>query len=72
MRHILIKNGVWIVGALIGGIAGFAYYYYVGCPSGTCPITANPYTSIAIGAWIGGLGFSIIPLHTTKKSTKSI
>jgi hypothetical protein len=34
---------------VVGAIAGFAYYYYVGCNSGTCAITSNPYISTIYG-----------------------
>jgi hypothetical protein len=37
----------------IGGAGGFLYYYYVGCASGTCGITGNPYASIAFGGLFG-------------------
>lgn len=37
----------------IGGLAGFLYYYFVGCTSGTCAITSNPYMSIIWGGLIG-------------------
>ena len=37
----------------IGGLGGFFYYYYVGCTSGTCAITGNPYASIAFGGFFG-------------------
>jgi len=40
---------------LLGAGAGFAYYYFVGCASGSCAITSNPYASIAIGATFGYL-----------------
>jgi len=36
-----------------GAAMGFAYYYFVGCASGTCPITSNPYVSTAYGALVG-------------------
>jgi hypothetical protein len=36
-----------------GGVAGFAYYYYIGCHSGSCPITSNPYISTGYGMVIG-------------------
>jgi hypothetical protein len=36
-----------------GGAAGFAYYYFVGCHTGTCPITSSPYISTAYGGLIG-------------------
>lgn len=39
--------------ALVGGLAGFLYYYYVGCASGTCGITSNPFTSMLFGAVLG-------------------
>ena len=47
--------GKIILPVFIGAIAGFAYYYYIGCKSGTCPITGNPYISTAYGAGIGAL-----------------
>lgn len=37
----------------LGATAGFAYYYFVGCVSGSCPITSNPYISTAYGALAG-------------------
>jgi len=41
---------------MLGGAAlGFAYYYFIGCASGTCPITSNPYISTAYGALLGTL-----------------
>lgn len=42
-----------ISGALIGGVLGYLYYKKIGCPSGTCPITSNPYTSILYGILMG-------------------
>jgi len=41
--------------AFLGGIAGFAYYYFVGCQSGSCPITSNPFISTSYGMVIGFL-----------------
>ncbi len=38
---------------LAGALAGYGYYYYVGCYSGTCPITSNPWASIAYGSLAG-------------------
>jgi predicted MFS family arabinose efflux permease len=37
----------------IGALAGFLYYYYIGCSSGTCAITSNPYMSIIMGGLLG-------------------
>jgi hypothetical protein len=49
---------------LVGAVGGFAYYYFIGCTSGACPITSNPYISTVYGAVIGGLA------GWTSKSTK--
>jgi hypothetical protein len=49
---------IWLRRTLVilaGAAGGYAYYYFIGCPSGACPITANPYISTTYGAVIGGL-----------------
>ncbi len=38
---------------VIGAGGGFAYYYFIGCNSGTCPITSSPYISTLYGAGMG-------------------
>jgi hypothetical protein len=43
------------IGVALGAAAGFAYYRFVGCASGTCPITSNPWISTGYGAMMGGL-----------------
>ena len=44
-----------IIGAVVGGAVGFAVYKFVGCSSGACPITSNPYVSIIAFAVLGAL-----------------
>jgi len=43
------------LGIVIGGIAGFLYYHFAGCASGSCAITGNPYLSILFGSLMGFL-----------------
>ncbi|MBF0431759.1 MAG: YtxH domain-containing protein [Fibrobacteria bacterium] len=47
---IIIK---FVLGAIIGGGLGFAFYKFIGCTTGTCPITSNPWISTIYGAAIG-------------------
>lgn len=42
-----------ILGFTIGGGLGLAYYYFVGCQSGACPIQRNPYTMTIYGGVLG-------------------
>lgn len=48
--NIWLKRGLF---ALLGGTAGFAYYFFIGCTSGSCPITSSPYVSTAYGVLMG-------------------
>lgn len=40
---------------LLGAGLGYAYHRVVGCATGACPITANPYISTLYGAVMGAL-----------------
>ena len=42
-----------IIGAVVGGGLGFAYYKFVGCLTGTCPLISNPFISTIYGMVIG-------------------
>ena len=37
----------------VGSLKGFLYYHFVGCASGTCPITGNPFASTLMGGVMG-------------------
>ena len=53
-----------IIGVAVGAISGFLYYTYVGCASGTCAITSNPWLTVLWGA---ALGFLIIDMFVKPK-----
>ncbi len=65
MKNVLIITGL----ILIGAIAGYAYYYFIGCNAGnTCPITSNPFSSIGYGALLGGvISLNFIPSRKKNK-----
>jgi hypothetical protein len=44
-----------LLGAALGGGLGFAFYKFVGCSTGTCPLTSNPVISSIYGAVMGAL-----------------
>ena len=59
MKQFIVKHALKISGILIGAVGGYLYYYFIGCNSGTCPITSNPYISIVYGAVMGYLIFDM-------------
>ena len=54
------KNWPYFAGGILGSAGGYLYWYYIGCSSGTCPITSSPVISTIWGALMGGLLFGII------------
>ncbi|HEY5471318.1 MAG TPA: hypothetical protein VIK07_12415 [Bacteroidales bacterium] len=41
------------IGVFAGGLVGFLYYHFIGCTTGSCAITSNPYSSILFGGFFG-------------------
>ncbi len=48
-----------IIGFVFGALAGYLYYFFVGCTKGTCSITSDPIYSTVYGVLLGGLLFNI-------------
>jgi hypothetical protein len=54
MKKLFTNRFARITGfVLLGGLGGFAYYYFIGCQGGSCPITGNPYISTSYGMMVG-------------------
>jgi Family of unknown function (DUF6132) len=51
--QIVFKWTKRILPIALGALGGFLYYNYVGCVTGTCAITSNPWLSTGYGALIG-------------------
>jgi hypothetical protein len=43
------------IGLSAGALLGYAYYYFIGCNTGSCPITSNPWNSVFYGMLLGGI-----------------
>ena len=44
-----------VIGVVVGGGLGLACYKFIGCSTGTCPLTSNPFISMIYGAFVGAL-----------------
>ncbi|MBU2018906.1 MAG: hypothetical protein KJ941_04600 [Bacteroidetes bacterium] len=62
----ILKHKFVIIGIITGAIAGYLYYHFVGCLSGTCAITSKPLNSILYGAMLGGLLFNMFKKEKSK------
>jgi hypothetical protein len=66
MKINLQKHRASFLGVLLGAAAGFAYYHFIGCASGTCAITSSPINSTAYGALMGYLTVGSFPVFQKK------
>lgn len=51
--QIVKNNWTYALGAILGAVAGYLYWRYVGCSTGSCPITSSPTISSIYGAVMG-------------------
>ncbi len=63
------KQRLIIIGAgvLLGALAGYLYYFYIGCASGSCAITSKPVNSTVYGMLMGGLTLDMVHDWLKKK-----
>ena len=68
------KYKISILGILIGGILGYAYYHFIGCSSGTCAITAQIIDVRTPAEYNGGhiKGSKNIPLQSLNQNLGKI
>jgi Na+-transporting NADH:ubiquinone oxidoreductase subunit NqrB len=55
-----------LIGLLAGAALGYAYFYFIGCKGGSCPMWASPWRSMLTGA-----AFGILLLFDTKSKVDS-
>ena len=53
--NVLTENKILlkIIASLAGAGVGYLIYKWIGCRSGSCPITSNPWMSMIWGALMG-------------------
>lgn len=64
----LKKNLLTLIGAGVGAVAGFLYWYFIGCNSGGCAITSSPVNSSLYGILMGALVFSMFKKEDKKSN----
>lgn len=55
----------------LGALGGLAYWFFVGCESGTCAITSSPVNSSIYGAVMGALLAGIVTTEKEKNKTEN-
>lgn len=55
-----------LIGLAAGLAGGYAYYYFIGCQGGACPLKSNPYYMIALGGLSGYLIADLFRKKTSK------
>ena len=55
MTAFISKYKWTLTGIVLGALAGYLYYFFIGCNNGTCAITSKPFNSTVYGAVMGGL-----------------
>jgi uncharacterized protein YcfJ len=68
MKKWFNHNKLYVIGSLIGAIAGFLYWQQIGCSTGTCMITSKPINSTVYGAVMGALILSMFKRENKKQS----
>jgi hypothetical protein len=56
-----------MAGLIIGAIGGYIYYREIGCVSGSCAITSNPWLSVA---WGGAFGYLVLDMFNPRQNPK--
>ncbi len=69
MKNWFSNNRLDVIGALLGALAGFLYWNFVGCSTGSCMITSKPINSTIYGATMGAL---LLGTFKTEKSKSPV
>jgi hypothetical protein len=59
MKKWVLNRKLMVIGVILGGIGGYAYYHFIGCTNGTCLISSKPLNSTLYFGLMGGLFMSM-------------
>ena len=66
MKSFVKQYKLELIGVILGATAGYIYWKFVGCASGTCMITSKPLNSSLYGAVMGYLLLGMFKKETVK------
>lgn len=64
--NFILKYKLTFLGLIVGALAGYCYFFFVGCDGGTCAITSKPLNSTLYGSMMGGLFFNMFQKNKPK------
>lgn len=70
MINWFINHKISFLVAFLGSLIGFAYWYFIGCESGSCAITSVWYRTAGYGAILGWFAGDVIADKFVKKEKK--
>ena len=68
MKKWILQNKLMFIGIVVGAVAGFLYWNYVGCLTNTCAITSDPTCSTLYFSLMGGLLFGSFKTQKKKQT----
>lgn len=71
MKKWILQNKLYIIGAVLGAVAGYLYWLYIGCLTGTCAITSDPARSTLYFAGMGALFLGMFKKGSKKEAPSS-
>ncbi len=70
MKKLFNDYKLYLLGAVLGAIAGYLYWQQIGCATGTCMITSKPLNSTLYGALMGALLLGMFKKENKKQVLK--
>lgn len=62
------KNKLTVIGIVLGMIGGYLYWLFIGCSTGSCPITSSFWSSSLYGGLMGAFFFNLFQKEEKKDS----